>query len=79
MKILKVWMPVVLVIIAVIVSFIVSERTPNLIYSDDSLRSLVFFSIGIQGLWAWLGHIFCSKEMARSAGDRKSTRLNSSH
>lgn len=65
MKFITIWTPAVLVVLAVIFSLIfVGDYS----YGDSLWRWLLFFSVGIQGIWAWYGQTFHAKAVAKSIG-----------
>lgn len=64
-NIVKIWMPFIFIAFAVILSF-ASMQAFN--YADNLWRWLLFFNVGCQGVWAWMGQAFHSKEIAASIG-----------
>lgn len=45
-----------------------SARYENQLFVDELIRYMLLFGAGIQGLWCFVGHTFCSKLSAQNVG-----------
>ena len=60
------WFPVILLLSGFIFAAFACRK--NRTFIENSLRWVLFFSVGIQGIWAWWGQAFYSSEVATSIG-----------
>lgn len=59
--------PIVLYVGAWIAAFVLSALQGRPFW-DELLRFMLFFSVGVQGLWAFIGHCFYSEEASAHIG-----------
>jgi hypothetical protein len=64
-NLIKALPPLFFLILAIIFAFIF---TADYHFAANFWRWLLFFNVGIQGVWAWYGQTFHSKEIAKSIG-----------
>lgn len=65
----KVWMPVILLGCGIVVGYLNPQLgLPYVPLHESLLRWVLFFSVGIQGLWAFIGQTFYAEEVAASIG-----------
>lgn len=68
-RLVKVWMPLVLLFLGLIFGYLNPQLgLPYVSTGESLLRWVIFFSVGVQGLWAYLGQAFYPKEIALSMG-----------
>ena len=69
----QIWLvPIILVVAALLCAAIAVWRAPRpvtlSVVIDKLLRYLFLFPLGLQGLWAFVGHVFFAEESAASIG-----------
>lgn len=68
-RLLKIWFPVILFVLGLAVGYLNPRLGLSYVSSMESfVRWVLFFSVGIQCLWAFVGQAFYSKEVAASIG-----------
>src|SRR3990167_10338388 len=68
-KILKTYTPIILLSAGIVVGYVNPQiGLPYVPTSESLLRWVLFFSVGVQGVWAYLGQTFYPKEVAASIG-----------
>jgi hypothetical protein len=60
------YFPVILYVLAWIVTLVF--RTHDSDFNQALFSNILLFNIGLQGIWAWLGHCFHSEKVAASIG-----------
>jgi small-conductance mechanosensitive channel len=63
------YVPVAFVVLALVFAAVGSRREPGrATFARELVKWFLFFPIGLQGLWAFLGHVFFAEQSAAAIG-----------